>query len=155
MCFSCGIIISEHPQQKGIVSVNRGHSITANCPVICYWFFLSSLYTLLYVLSGLSSDYPLSWCCLLWSCCLSLILLSSLIVISSSFFSLIIIIFFPSLVVPYIHFYSHGNKQVIIWFSLHLSHLYSKTWWVCFVLFTCAPSSPLQTGVHRGFRPSL
>ncbi len=39
------------------VSVNRGHSITANCPMMRYWFFLSSLYVSLCVFSGLPSDY--------------------------------------------------------------------------------------------------
>src|SRR5438067_278152 len=40
-----------------IVSVNRGHSITANCPVIWYWSFLSSPYIPLCVFSGLFHCY--------------------------------------------------------------------------------------------------
>ena len=44
------------------VSVNRGHSINANCPVIYYWSFLSSPYLSLCNFSGLPGDLSLTEC---------------------------------------------------------------------------------------------
>ncbi len=42
----------------GGVIIHRGHSITVNCPVMHYWFFLSSPYISRSVFSGLSRVYP-------------------------------------------------------------------------------------------------
>ena len=46
-----------HVGPLAFVSVNRGHSINANCPVIYYWSFLSSLYLSLCNFSELPGDF--------------------------------------------------------------------------------------------------